>query len=410
MRPSVRAGALAAAAAALCAALGAPASAAPPAVRGADSAIVIDAGDGTTMFQKKAGARRAIASATKLMTALLALERARPDQTFAAPAYSALPAESKIGLRQGERMRVQDLLEALLLESANDAAVTLAEGVSGSRGAFVAEMNRRAEVLGLRGTSFANPIGLDDPHNYSTARDLAKLAARLLRDRRFARIVDMPSAVLESGARRRVVDNRNRLVARFRFVDGVKTGHTIAAGYVLVGAARQKGAQVVSVVLGEPSETARDTDTLALLRWGLGRFRRVRQLDREEPAARVAVRHRDGRVELLPASDGLVTVRRGQRLGRRVDAPEELDGPLPAGARVGTVTLLRDGRPVRRVALVTASEVPGAGPLRVVVSSLGLPLTLLAAVSILIAGLVGARRLGLHPRGARRETAGGRAE
>jgi serine-type D-Ala-D-Ala carboxypeptidase (penicillin-binding protein 5/6) len=350
----------------------------PPSVDRAEAAIVVDARDGAVMFQKNPDERRAMASTTKLMTALLTLERARPDEVFTAPAYSALPAESKINLRKGERMRVADLLEALMLESANDAAETLAEGVAGSRSDFVKLMNRRASMLGLGGTSYDNPIGLDGPQNYSTARDLASLSVRLLRNGRFARIVDMPEAVLESGSHRRVVDNRNDLVGRYPFVDGVKTGHTIDAGYVLVGAARAAaGASVVSVVLGEPGEAARDADTLALLRWGLRRFRREQVLDPERVLARSDVKYRDERAPLVPRNPLVLTVRSGERIKRRVVAPDELKGPLEAGARVGTVTVVRDGKPVRRIALVTAGEVPGAGPLRVISSPLGVPLTLL---------------------------------
>ena len=192
-------------AAVIAAVAAAPAGAAeaPPAVPGARAAIVIDARDGTVMFAKHPDAERAIASTTKLMTALLALEQARPSDVFTAPAYNAMPAESRINLREGEQMTVHDLLEALLLESANDAAETLAEGVSGSREAFVEEMNARAADLGLEHTSYANPIGLDEAGNYSSARDLANLARVLLRRPRFARIVDMPEAELESGARGR---------------------------------------------------------------------------------------------------------------------------------------------------------------------------------------------------------------
>jgi serine-type D-Ala-D-Ala carboxypeptidase (penicillin-binding protein 5/6) len=185
----------------------------PPAVPGARAAIVIDARDGTVMFAKHPDAERAIASTTKLMTALLALEQARPGDVFTAPAYNAMPAESRINLREGERMTVHDLLEALLLESANDAAETLAEGVSGSREEFVEEMNARAAELGLEHTSYANPIGLDEGGNYSSARDLASLARVLLKRPRFARIVDMPEAELESGGHPRVVENRNDLIS-----------------------------------------------------------------------------------------------------------------------------------------------------------------------------------------------------
>ncbi len=350
-----------------------PASTAPPPSLGtAAAAILIDSRDGSVILQKNPGERRSIASTTKLMTALLTLEEARPGDVYEAAPYDALPIESKIDLRAGERMRVDDLLEALLLESANDAAATLAEGVSGSRSAFVGDMNARADELGLQDTSYANPIGLDDPANYSTARDLASLTRRLLRNRRFARTVDLPSAELESGDRPRVVGNRNDLITAYDFVDGVKTGYTSSAGYVLVGAATGRlGSKVISVVLGEPSESARDVDTLALLRYGLGQFRRVKALDSARPAASADVEHRDETAKLVPARDLLLVTRRGQKVTTRVDAPETVEGELAAGERVGSIAVLRDGRLVRRVGLVTAAEVPGAGPLRVIAHGLG---------------------------------------
>jgi serine-type D-Ala-D-Ala carboxypeptidase (penicillin-binding protein 5/6) len=390
------------AAAALMAAAPAAAQAPPPRVPTAEAAIVVDARDGTVMFAKRPDAERAIASATKLMTALLALEEAEPDEVFAAPAYHALPAESRINLRTGERMTVEDLLEALLLESANDAAVDLAENISGSREAFVDRMNERAEELGLEQTGYANPIGLDEPGNYSSARDLATLARTLLRNRRFARIVDMPSATLESGIRPRVVNNRNALVDAYPWVDGVKTGYTLNAGNVLVGAAaRGPRARVVSVVLGEPTEAARDADTLTLLRWGLARFSRVRVLDRSRTLAGASIEHRDETARLVPRRGVVVTVRDGQRLRRRLNAPDELEGPLAAGERVGSVTVVVDGRPVRRVALVTAADVPGAGPLRVVVSELGAPLTVLTVLGILLAAILAILHLRIRIRIAR---------
>ena len=374
----------------------------PPRVPTADSAIVVDARDGTVMFAKRPDAERSIASTTKLMTALLALEKADPNAIFTAPAYNAQPAESRINLREGERMTVKDLLQALLLESANDAAVALAENISGSRQAFVDEMNARAQELGLDHTSYATPIGLDQAGNYSSAHDLATLARTLLRNRRFARIVDMPSATLESGIRPRTVRNRNDLVGQYPWVDGVKTGYTLNAGNVLVGAAaRGPRARVVSVVLGEPTEAARDADTLTLLRWGLGQFHRVRVVDRRRRLATADVQHRDETAGLVPTRGVVLMVRDGQRLRRRVNAPDELEGPLAAGERVGSVTVLVDGRPVRRVALVTAAEVPGAGPLRVLVSDLGVPLTVLIALLIVVAAILAILRVRIRIRVAR---------
>jgi serine-type D-Ala-D-Ala carboxypeptidase (penicillin-binding protein 5/6) len=379
------------------------AGAAPPRVPSAAAAVVVDARDGTVMFAKRPDQERSIASTTKLMTALLALEEAKPDEVFTAPAYNAMPAESRINLREGERMTVQDLLEALLLESANDAAVALAENIAGSREAFVDRMNERAQELGLEHTSYANPIGLDDPGNYSSARDLATLARTLMRNRRFARIVDMPSATLESGSRQRVVQNRNDLVGAYPWVDGVKTGFTLHAGNVLVGAAaRGPRARVVSVVLGEPTEAARDSDTLSLLRWGLDRFRRVKVVDSERALARADIEYYDDeQARLVPRRDVSLTVRDGQRLRRRVSAPEQLEGPRGAGERVGSVTVVVDGRLVRRVALVTAADVPGAGPLRIVVSELGVPLIVLIFLALLFAVILAILRLRVRIRIAR---------
>jgi serine-type D-Ala-D-Ala carboxypeptidase (penicillin-binding protein 5/6) len=328
------------------------------------------------------------------MTALLLLERAKPSDVFTAPAYHAGAAESKIDLRAGERMRVSDLLEALLLESANDAAEAIAENVSGSRAAFVAQMNARARQLGLLDTRYANPIGLDDPDNYSTARDLARLARTLMRRPRFARVVDMPEAVLESGSRRRVVDNRNDLVARYPFVDGIKTGHTSTAGYLLIGAAHaSSGARVITVVMGEPGEAARDADTLALMRWGLERFRSVPALERRREVTRVPVEHRDEHVSLVPKSGLTVTLRSGQRLDSRVRAPDSLEGPLPAGRAVGSVTILRAGRVVRTVPLVTARAVPAPPALTKLFDAVGIPFLMLLALGMVAVAVVVVRRL-----------------
>ena len=141
-------------------------AAAPPPSVSAPNALVVEASTGDVAYAKAPNRRREIASATKLMTALLTLERSKPSTVYRAVRYRALPAESKINLRPGEKMTVADLMRGLLIESANDAAATLAERVAGSRPAFVKAMNVRAQQLGLKDTHYANPIGLDAPDNY----------------------------------------------------------------------------------------------------------------------------------------------------------------------------------------------------------------------------------------------------
>ena len=373
--------------------VGGPASAAepPPATSGA-AALVVDARTGAKMHAVNAGRPRPIASATKLMTALLTLERAELDDVFPAASYAASPVESKIGLMPGERMTVRDLLTALILESANDAAVTLAEGIAGSRDAFVREMNRRAVTLGLRDTSYANPIGFDDPDNHSSARDLAQLARRLLANREFARIADLPMATLTSGARPRTIDNRNVLVQRYPFVNGVKTGHTLRAGYVLVGSGEAGGARVITVTLGAPSESARDADTLALLRWGLEQFHRVRVLRPGKVLAQIDVAYRDEDAEVGAARPVTLVLQRGERTNTVVDAPDELEGPLAAGERVGSVEVQRRGRTVRRIALVTLADIEGASFLRKAVRTLGTLLIVVIVLGIVLLVIVALRR------------------
>jgi D-alanyl-D-alanine carboxypeptidase (penicillin-binding protein 5/6) len=313
------------------------------------------------------------------MTALVALEELKLARRVRAVPYDAAPAESRIGLRTGERMSVADLLRALLLESANDAALTLAVRSSGSVEAFVRRMNATARELGLERTRFANPIGLDDPEARSTALELAQLARRVLANDFLAATVDMPRARLDTGARQRVVQNRNRLVARVPYVTGVKTGHTQGAGYVLVGSATRKGARLVSVVLGAPSEAGRDADTLALLRHGFSFYRRVPAVRKGATLARPQVEYfGDREAPLVAARRVTVTVRRGERVRTVVDAPDEVGGPLPPGARVGTVRVLHRGRVVRSVPLVTAEAVPKAGLVRKA-SRVGVPILLIAA-------------------------------
>ncbi len=333
-----------------------------PRLQGAKAAVVIETSTGDVLFSHNGSLRRQIASATKLMTVLVALQRTDLDDVYSAVPYSAQPAESQIGLRPGERMSVRDLLRAALLPSANDAAETLAVGTMASTSAFVAEMNRRAVALGLAHTNYANPIGLDDPKNYSSARDLAKLAVRLRGYEFFRRTVDLPSAVLRSGGRKRLVTNRNTLVRRIPDVNGVKTGHTGRAGFVLVGSATRDGVTVVSVVLGEPTERARDADSLALLRYGLRSYDARTALAKGRVVGEVALRYRDGEtVEVVAGAAVERVLRRGRSTRVVVDGlPTEVDGPLPSGTRLGTATVFSGKEVLARVPVVTARSVEQA--------------------------------------------------
>jgi D-alanyl-D-alanine carboxypeptidase (penicillin-binding protein 5/6) len=334
------------------------------------------------------GAQRevAIASATKLMTALLTLERIGNLQTvFVQNRYYSSPVDSQIGLRPGDRKTVHDLLLAMLLPSADDAAEDIAYNVGhGSVAQFVGMMNQRARQLGLTHTHYTTPIGLDTPGNYSSAADLATLARYLLiREPFFTRAVALPAASLSSGPVRRVT-NRNSLVGRVPWINGIKTGHTLQAGYVLVGSGTQHGMTLIAPVLGTPSEGERDASTLALLQWGFANFHLLDPVRAGTVLARPTVRDRSGAHAVVIAGGSFQRIfPRSSRVRTRVQVPRELAGPLPRHAVVGHVLVLEDGRTVARVPLVLGRALPAVSPLTLAAGFLTRPFTLVLLVLLL---------------------------
>jgi D-alanyl-D-alanine carboxypeptidase (penicillin-binding protein 5/6) len=376
----------------------------PPQVR-APAAILVEPATGDVVFSRNADQRRGIASTTKIMTALVTVEHASLDDVMTTVDYHASPIESQAGFRPGEHVTVRDLLRALLITSANDAAATLAQRVAGSRARFVAMMNAKARRLGLTGTHFANPIGLDNEENYSTATDLVKMTLILRRNAFLRETVDRPKVTLRSGAHPRTFLNRNLLVRNVPAVDGVKTGHTNSAGYILVGSASRAGVNVVSVVLGEPSEAARDSDSLALLKYGLARYHVVTAIKAGQVVGRSALSHRDAHVDLVAGRTVRRVARRGDKLVVTVrDAPTTIDGPLPKGARVGTITVAQRGKVVARVPLETSDAVDAATFFDRLRDWLSTPATLilLAAFAVCSLYLVLLRRRAVRRRQGRR--------
>lgn len=375
-----------------------------PQVR-APAAILVEPATGDVVYRRNATQRRQIASTTKLMTALVTLEHASLDDVMTTIDYNGAPAESLAGFGKGERVTVRDLLRALLITSANDAAATLAQRVGGSRAKFVAMMNAKARELKLGDTHYDNPIGLDGKGNYSSATDLAKLALILRRNAFFRETTDLRSVTIKSGAHPRTFANRNLLVRNVPVVNGVKTGHTNSAGYILVGSASKAGITVISVVLGDPSESARDSDSLNLLRYGLERYHVVTAVRKGQVVAHASLSHRDETVDLVASETVTRTARKGDKLVVTVTgAPTEIDGPLPKGARVGTVNVLQRGKVVARVPLVTADAVDAATFFDRLRDWLGSPVTLvlLAAFAVCSLYLVLLRRRAVRRRQRRR--------
>ena len=320
-----RLGLLAAAGAALLAAAAVATAGPPPAVEAA-SILVGNGANGVVLLAESDTERLPIASITKVMTALIVLEHARPSDVVRVGGPAPTIGESSIGLRAGERLTVRELLTALLVQSANDAAYALAWHVGdGSVSRFVALMNEKAAELGLRDTHFSRPDGLDAPGNHSSARDLFKLARVAMRKPLIRRIVRIEETTVAG----RTLVNRNDLLFSYPGTIGVKTGHTGDAGWSEVAAARRDGITIYAVLLGGPSRAERNADLAELLDWGFDQYRRVAIV-------------RSG----VDVRGGARSVQRGPARARR-DRARGRDRPAGASSRRAGGRA-RDGRAARR--------------------------------------------------------------
>jgi D-alanyl-D-alanine carboxypeptidase (penicillin-binding protein 5/6) len=300
-----------------------------------------------------------MASITKLMTVLLALERAKLNETVTVPAASTSAGGSSVYLRAGERLTVRDLVEASLIQSANDAAVALAAHVGkGDVGRFVRLMNRRARQLKLASTSFVRPDGLDAPGHVSTARDVTRLA-RIVMNKPFVRRTVVRRTGEIAGGRR--LATWNDLLASFPGLLGVKTGHTSRAGWCQVGAARGDGVTVYATVLGSPTRAQRNEDLAALLKWGLSRYRAAAVVDSERVYASAAAPFDRGPVALVAPKTIRRAVRVGRRLREQVVAPTVVSLPVRRGEELGEVRVYDGARLIARAPLVAAASVDSPG-------------------------------------------------
>ncbi len=321
---------------------------------------LVDARTGRVLVSHAVARRLPIASTTKLMTAWVALHELPLGKTVRAAPYDPIYGESLLNLRPGQRVSVRDLLYGLILRSGNDAAYDLARAAAGSERAFVRQMNLRAAALGLAGTHYANPIGLDQKGNYSTAGDLATLTEHLLRNPIFARIAASKTARLRSVHPPRTIATINGLLRLEPWVTGVKTGHTFAAAYVLVGSGRRKGVDLISVVIGAPSSEDRDEESLELLEHGFSLYRRRVPVRAGADLADPSIKYSGGELPLRAARGVRAGIYRDQRLSVDVTAPAEVEGPIDRGAPLGRATVLVDGRPAGSTALRAARSIPRA--------------------------------------------------
>jgi D-alanyl-D-alanine carboxypeptidase (penicillin-binding protein 5/6) len=327
----------------------------------AEAAVLADLDSGQVLFNLAGGQKRPIASLTKIMTALLVLEQTSPTDVVTVSEEAAGPriaGISSLGLAQGERIRVGELLYALLLQSANDAAVALAEHVGGSVTAFVDRMNARAAELGLSRSRFDSPNGLDET-GYSSARDLVRLTRAAYRTSGFASVVATRTHEVRSlDAEPRTVQNRNVLLWLYPGALGVKTGFTTPAGFCVVAVAEREGERLVAVVLGAPGEPFSDAATL--LNYGFEAFEERTLLRAGEPLTPVDLEGRSVAVASGGTVEGVVPVNAAVTFDIVPD--ERVRFPPAREEKIGVVRVLAGERLVGEVPLLVSGLPPPPPP------------------------------------------------
>jgi D-alanyl-D-alanine carboxypeptidase len=332
----------------------------------ARAAILADETTGQVLFERNPRSPMAMASTTKVMTALLALERLDERRVVVIGSRPPRIGEESLRLRQGERLTVRQLLLGLLVKSANDAGVALAEAVDGSEGAFVRRMNRRAAALRLATTRYVTPYGLDRPGHQTSARDLARLWEVAMRRADFRAIVRTSKARLPGGplSLRRFVTS-NQLLGAYRWTVGGKTGFTNRAGRCLVASASRGGRRLVAVALGSPNAFA---DVRAMFEYGFSKFVRVRLAGRGQPVSlrpgRPSAHQVDADTDALVRLDQLDTVQLEvgeQPVGTAGTGSGTSTGPSAGpGAGAAVTAWLASGQ--RRLVQVPLVRLPAAGP------------------------------------------------
>jgi D-alanyl-D-alanine carboxypeptidase (penicillin-binding protein 5/6) len=348
--------------AALALAVAAPAQAADSAPRpDARAWYVVNSTTGEVLAQHNAYQRVPIASITKLMTVIVALQHLQPADVVSVTRQAAKVGEESIPLRPGQRISVRDLLAGALIQSANDAADALADAAAaGDQARFVSWMNTEAQTLGLRDSHFVRPDGLDAAGHLSSAHDVYELARDAMRIPLVRQLVREPSATIEGGAVQ--LATWNDLLGVFPGLIGVKTGHTDDAGWCQVAAATRPGYTIYAVILGSPTRVERNTDLRNLLAWGVSRYRRT-TLVAAKPYGSAALGYGKRAVALVATKPLVQVVHVGAPLVDKVVAAASATLPVRRGQRLGRVEVWQDGKLLGTSPLVAARSVsrPGLG-------------------------------------------------
>lgn len=331
----------------------------------ARAAVIMDVSSGRVLYSKNMDEKLSMASTTKIMTTLVAIESGRLEEKVTVSRNASHTEGSSIYLREGERQTVYDLLYAIMLRSGNDAAVAVAEHIGGSIEGFAELMNRKAQEIGANNTHFANPHGLDAEGHYTTAYDLALITAYALRNPIFAEIVSSKKKAIEGPPNEnwyRVMINKNKMLWQFDGGDGVKTGYTKKAGRCLVSSATRNGMQLVSVVLNCGPMW---NDSTALLEYGFKNYSKEKIVDKNNVIQVVEVKNgKEKFVAVKPKEDFSIALSTGEKENLKLSAKGSgiAQAPLNKGDDAGKLEVYLDNQLLGTVGLEYSESVESSSP------------------------------------------------
>jgi len=338
-----------------------------PPTLAARSWLLLEMGSGQVLTAEKPDERIEPASLTKLMTAYLTFAALRQktialDTPVTVSQRAWKTGGSKMFIRVETQVPVEDLIKGMIVQSGNDACVALAEAIAGSEESFAQMMNREAKRLGMTSSNFTNSTGLPDPQLYTTARDLAALASALIRD--FPEEYRKYYSMKEFRYNNITQPNRNRLLWIDSTVDGVKTGHTDAAGYCLISSSLRDKRRLLSVVLGAKSSSMRASESLKLLNWGFQSYDSVTLFAKDSPVATLRVwKGTQPNVKAGFGNDFSIAVPRGyaDKVKSEFTPQPRLMAPIEAGQKLGTLKVTIDGKVYGEYPVAALETVPLAG-------------------------------------------------
>ncbi len=334
----------------------------------ADSAILVEASTGRIIYEKNSETYREPASMTKMLTCILAMEKLDPNKEIMM-GYDAVTAEDNtLNWSTGDSVSAKEMVTAVMLVSENGGAIALAQAVSGNVSRFAELMNDKAKQIGCTSSNFENPNGLPDPNHYSTAKDMARIAAYCMKNPEFREIVDTKRTSIRwlyPKEKWSELNNTNELLGKYKGANGIKTGWTRAAGGCLTASARRGEVELIAVIMHSPDHDTRFDDATALFNYGFERVRMVDAIDKNRVEKTVFVRGGKQATIIVGAEDDLnfplMAGEDAKFLKVTYDLPKIVDAEngIQIGKVLGEAVLRYDGKPVARVPLVARENVKG---------------------------------------------------